>query len=93
MLLRFCTLIIIFCYLDGKSSAHSAEPETGPMVLDADKIENFEKENLVIASGNVQIDYNNRRVNADKITLNKLTEEVTAEGRAVSYTHLRAHET
>ena len=81
MLLRFCTLIIIFCYLDGKSSAHSAEPETGPMVLDADKIENFEKENLVIASGNVQIDYNNRRVNADKITLNKLTEEVTAEGR------------
>ena len=79
--LGFFILIVMSCFLYGGGAVYAAESESGPMVLDADKIESFEKENLVVASGNVQIDYNNRRVTADKVTLNKLTKEVIAEGR------------
>ena len=75
-----CLSIAISCFLS-VNVIYAAEAETGPMILDADKIENFEDQNLVVATGNVQIDYNKRMVNADKVTLNKLTKEVIAEGR------------
>ena len=78
--LVYCLSIAISCFLS-VNVIYAAEAETGPMILDADKIENFEDQNLVVATGNVQIDYNKRMVNADKVTLNKLTKEVIAEGR------------
>ena len=62
--------------------AHAAEPadQTTPLVLRADEVTFDRGQNLVVASGNVEIAHGERILLADQVTYNQLTDTATASG-------------
>jgi len=58
---------------------------TGDVTVTADRMEEIAADDLVIATGNVEVTRGTRRLTADRVELNRATGDVVAEGRAVFY--------
>lgn len=56
-----------------------------PVTVYADRIENLERERLLIAEGNVQIEQGDVRLEADRVEVNTETGEAVATGRVVLF--------
>jgi LPS-assembly protein len=75
------------------ASAQPAAPQApvtvgtagGDVTVVADRIEQVGAENLVIATGNVEVTRGSARLMADRVQLNRATGEAIAEGRVVFY--------
>ncbi|RIJ15660.1 LPS-assembly protein LptD [Henriciella mobilis] len=63
--------------------APEAPAEASRVSLTADNVYVLEEENLVVAEGNVQAEYEGRVMTADKLTYNRLTAKVRAQGNVV----------
>jgi LPS-assembly protein len=57
----------------------------GQVSVVADRIEQFGADNLVVATGNVEITRGNARLLADRVELNRETGDVVAAGRVIFY--------
>ena len=57
----------------------------GQVTIVADRIEQFGTDNLVVATGNVEITRGNARLFADRAELNRETGDVAAVGRVIFY--------
>jgi len=57
----------------------------GDVTVIADHLEEIGADNLVIATGNVEVTRGSQRLTADRVELNRVTGDVVAEGRAVFY--------
>ncbi len=57
----------------------------GQVTVVADRIEQFGRDNLVVASGNVEISRGTARLLADRVELNRETGDVVASGRVIFY--------
>jgi LPS-assembly protein len=57
----------------------------GAVTVVADRIEQFGRDNLVVASGNVEISRGTARLLADRVELNRDTGDVVASGRVIFY--------
>ena len=58
---------------------------SGDVRLIADRLEEIGADDLVIATGNVEVTRGTQRLTADRVELNRATGDVVAEGRAVFY--------
>ncbi len=58
---------------------------TGDVTVIADRMEEVGLDNLLIATGNVEVTHGPQRLTADRVELNRSTGDVVAEGRAVFY--------
>jgi LPS-assembly protein len=56
-----------------------------PVTVYADRVENLEREKLLIAEGNVQIEQGDVRLEADRVEINTETSEAIATGRVVLF--------
>jgi LPS-assembly protein len=56
-----------------------------PVTVYADRIENLERERLLLAEGNVQIEQGDVRLEADRVEVNTETGEAVATGRVVLF--------
>jgi LPS-assembly protein len=56
-----------------------------PVTVFADRIENLERERLLIAEGNVQVEQGDVRLEADRLEINTETGEAVATGRVVMF--------
>ena len=56
-----------------------------PVTVYADRIQNLERERLLLAEGNVQIEQGDVRLEADRVEINTETGETVATGRVVKY--------
>jgi LPS-assembly protein len=56
-----------------------------PVTVYADRIENLERERLLLAEGNVQIEQGDVRLEADRLEINTETGETVATGRVVMF--------
>jgi LPS-assembly protein len=56
-----------------------------PVTVYADRLENLEREKLLIAEGNVQIEQGDVRLEADRVEINTETSEAVATGRVVLF--------
>ena len=66
-----------------QTAASEAQAEASRVSLTADNVYVLEEENLVVAEGNVQAEYEGRVMTADKLTYNRLTAKVRAQGNVV----------
>jgi LPS-assembly protein len=57
----------------------------GQVTVVADRIEQFGRDNLVVATGNVEISRGTARLLADRVELNRDTGDVVASGRVIFY--------
>jgi LPS-assembly protein len=79
--------------LSAPAEAQTAAPQTpvtvrtagGDVTVVADKLEQVGAENLLIATGNVEITRGAARLMADRVEINRATGEAVAEGRVVFY--------
>ena len=56
-----------------------------PVTVYADRVENLEREKLLVAEGNVQIEQGDVRLEADRVEINTETSEAVATGRVVLF--------
>ena len=56
-----------------------------PVTVYADRVENLERERLLLAEGNVQIEQGDVRLEADRVEINTETGEAVATGRVVMF--------
>ena len=56
-----------------------------PVTVYADRVENMERERLLLAEGNVQIEQGDVRLEADRVEINTETGEAVATGRVVMF--------
>ena len=56
-----------------------------PVTVYADRVENLEREKLLVAEGNVQIEQGDVRLEADRVEINTETSEAIATGRVVLF--------
>jgi LPS-assembly protein len=56
-----------------------------PVTVYADRVENLDKEKLLLAEGNVQIEQGDVRIEADRVEVNTETGEAVATGRVVLF--------
>ncbi|MEQ8559301.1 MAG: LPS assembly protein LptD [Henriciella sp.] len=66
-----------------QSESASAETEASRVTLTADDVYVMEDENLVVAEGNVQAEYEGRVMTADRLTYDRQTAKVRAQGNVV----------
>jgi len=72
------------------STAQTPAPVTvetvgGDVTILADRIEQLGAENLLIATGNVEITRGSARLSADRVEINRDTGDATAQGRVIFY--------
>jgi LPS-assembly protein len=67
------------------AQATAVRTADGEVTVLADKIEQFEGDDLVVATGNVEIVRGAARLTADRVELNRQTGDVVAQGRAIFY--------
>jgi LPS-assembly protein len=59
--------------------------EEAPVTVFADRLENIERDNLLVAEGNVEIEQGEVRLQADRVEVNTETGEAVAVGRVVFF--------
>ena len=70
----------------GARSAQRLSLEAGtPVTVYADRVENLDREKLLLAEGNVQIEQGDVRLEADRVEVNTETGEAVATGRVVLF--------
>src|SRR5438067_12979628 len=57
----------------------------GDVTVLADRIEDLGRDNVVVATGNVEVTRGRARLNADRVEINRLTGDAVATGRAIFY--------
>ena len=86
---RAAGLVAVFLLLAAASAAAQA-PVTvptpgGEVTVIADRLEQLGVENIIIATGNVELTRGNARLTADRVELNRETGDAVALGRAIFY--------
>lgn len=66
-----------------ETKATEAEPDENEIKFQADNIYHNQKEDLIIANGNVEIEKNGVIIKADRISYNKKLDKIVAEGNVV----------
>jgi LPS-assembly protein len=75
-----CAIAVLLTLLIAAAPASAIELGEGPVLLVADRVEYDREENLVIATGNVEVTRGERRLLADMLRYDRDTDEIEAEG-------------
>jgi lipopolysaccharide assembly outer membrane protein LptD (OstA) len=83
-------VLVAFFLLLAATGAAAQTPLTvptpgGEVTVIADRLEQLGAENIIIATGNVELTRGNARLTADRVELNRETGDAVALGRAVFY--------
>ena len=86
----FAIPLAVALLLTGGGAARAQAPVTvqtpgGPVTVLADRIEELGADNLVVATGNVELIRGATRVTADRIEINRQSGDAVAQGRAIFY--------
>jgi LPS-assembly protein len=83
--LVLASLAVLPTHAWGQARQQLAVQTGTPVTVYADRIENLERERLLLAEGNVQIEQGDVRLEADRVEVNTETGEAVATGRVVLF--------